>query len=92
MSKRQDPALIILTGCSLSRKDSYDAYRESFLHGRKPLLEAVVARIEPSHGKAVWVDMGGGTGWNVQYLESLLQERGLGRLREVFSRIYVVDL
>lgn len=56
----------------------YDALRSRLLHGRQDLWKALQA---PEGG--IWVDMGGGTGWNLTYLGA-----SLNRL----AHMYVVDL
>jgi len=56
----------------------YDAFRSRLLQGRRELFESLTA---PAGG--VWVDMGGGSGSNAEYLGERLP--GLGRY-------YVVDL
>jgi S-adenosylmethionine-diacylgycerolhomoserine-N-methlytransferase len=57
----------------------YDAFRERLLHGRQELYQQRL----PCPAGGVWVDIGGGTGRNLEYLGS-----GLNRLRQV----YIVDL
>jgi S-adenosylmethionine-diacylgycerolhomoserine-N-methlytransferase len=59
----------------------YDLFREGLLHGRKELL-ADLAQQLPETG-AMLVDMGGGTGRNLAFLD----ER-----RQGFARLEVVDL
>lgn len=59
----------------------YDLFREGLLHGRKELL-ADLAQQLPETG-AMLVDMGGGTGRNLAFLDERLQG---------FARIEVVDL
>lgn len=57
---------------------SYDAFRENFLHGRRALVESLA----PPEGARV-VELGGGTGRNLEYFGSRL---------ESFSSVTVVDL
>ncbi|KAF8473207.1 hypothetical protein BDZ91DRAFT_675824 [Kalaharituber pfeilii] len=76
----------------------YDATREKLLQGRVEMLQLVAAqlkyRIEELEGKEkstlsdrlVWVDIGGGTGYNIECLNHFLP------IREYFSAIYLVDL
>jgi len=60
----------------------YDAFRKRLLSGREELMADVAAR---SSGKGgVWVDMGGGTGAN---LEMMGDEAVMS-----FAKVYVVDL
>mmetsp|Transcript_24062 Transcript_24062/g.57307 ORF Transcript_24062/g.57307 Transcript_24062/m.57307 type:complete len:259 (-) Transcript_24062:236-1012(-) len=56
----------------------YDGYRHRMLHGRKPMVSNI-----PFSPGAVWVDMGGGTGSNVEYFRECLDS---------FDKIVVVDL
>lgn len=58
--------------------EHYDRSRAGLLHGRRELMESL-----PAPRGGVWVEMGGGTGENLEHL---------GRRRERLSRIYVVDL
>lgn len=64
---------------------AYDNFRENFLHGRKPMLAAAAARLEEERD-IIWVDMGGGTGYNVELMENIM-----GSLNS-FKKIIVVDL
>jgi len=59
--------------------DAYDDFRKRLLKGREELWAAIK---EPA--EAVWVDMGGGTGSNLEYLG----DERIGGLKKV----YVVDL
>src|SRR5688500_11077084 len=56
----------------------YDASREHMLHGRQELYASL-----PVPKGGVWVDMGGGTGANLEHLGS-----AVSRLK----RLYLVDL
>jgi S-adenosylmethionine-diacylgycerolhomoserine-N-methlytransferase len=58
--------------------EHYDRFRERLLRGREELFRSV-----PVPEGGVWVDLGGGTGANLQWLDDRIQ-----RLRKV----YVVDL
>lgn len=75
-----------------SQANSYDAYRERFLWGREPLLQACAVRLGGSMDRAprIWVDLGGGTGYNVERMASILG--GETMLRAMFKEIYIVDL
>ena len=76
---------------------AYDGFRSGLLHGRKPMLAALAARLSSTssssssssattaQGDLVWVDMGGGTGYNIELMEELMS-------LEAFRRIYIVDL
>lgn len=58
--------------------DAYDDFRRRLLHGREELFRAIDA---PQGG--VWVDLGGGTGGNLEFIGP--------RLRDL-QKVYVVDL
>jgi S-adenosylmethionine-diacylgycerolhomoserine-N-methlytransferase len=58
--------------------DAYDNFRRRLLRGRQELWNAI--HVPP---RAVWVDMGGGTGSNLEYFGPRLEQ---------LSRLYVVDL
>jgi S-adenosylmethionine-diacylgycerolhomoserine-N-methlytransferase len=57
---------------------AYDAFRQRLLHGRRSLWRAL-----PIPENGVWVDMGGGTAANLEYLGAALHQ---------LAKIYVVDL
>jgi hypothetical protein len=57
---------------------SYDVYRHRFLHGRVPMVEAM-----PTPKDGVWVDLGGGTGANLELLGPHLR---------TFSKVVLLDL
>jgi S-adenosylmethionine-diacylgycerolhomoserine-N-methlytransferase len=56
----------------------YDAFRERLLPGRRELVASL-----PLRPGAVWIDLGGGTGRNLQFAEAVLPD---------LARVYVVDL
>lgn len=56
----------------------YDEYRKKLLCGREEMYRSI-----PVPDNGVWVDLGGGTGWNMEYLAD-----SIGRLRKA----WVVDL
>jgi S-adenosylmethionine-diacylgycerolhomoserine-N-methlytransferase len=56
----------------------YDAYRHRMLHGRWPM-----ARAMPARQGDVWIDLGGGTGSNLEFFGSGINE---------FGRVIVLDL
>jgi S-adenosylmethionine-diacylgycerolhomoserine-N-methlytransferase len=58
--------------------DAYDEFRRRLLQGRRELWDAISV---PEQG--VWVDMGGGTGANLEYF---------GDRIERLKKVYVVDL
>jgi len=57
---------------------SYDSFRHRFLHGRVPMIEAM-----PTPKEGVWVDLGGGTGANLEHL---------GERLHTFSKVFILDL
>jgi S-adenosylmethionine-diacylgycerolhomoserine-N-methlytransferase len=57
--------------------EDFDRFRQRLLHGRRELFTAIAA---PPGG--VWVDMGGGTGWNIEQL---------GPRVETLRKAYIVD-
>lgn len=72
--------------------DAYDQFRSGLLHGRKPMLAAVAARLLKPAGKAatalsdlIWVDLGGGTGYNVELMEEFMD-------LACFKKVVIVDL
>lgn len=58
--------------------DAYDDFRKRLLHGREELFQAIAF---PKGG--TWVDLGGGTGSNLEYIHERVPE---------LERAYVVDL
>lgn len=71
----------------------YDNYRERLLWGRKPMLQTCAAYLtktmntthRPIQHSLVWVDMGGGTGYNVEQMDRYYSLKH-------FKKIYIVDL
>ena len=61
----------------VSQADLYDSYRHRMLHGRWPMITNMPA---PKDG--IWVDLGGGTGSNLEYFGDNLQH---------FKRCVVLD-
>lgn len=57
----------------------YDEFRRRLLKGREMMYRSLAAKAEGG----VWVDMGGGTGANIE---------NLGSKTEKFAKLYVVDL
>ncbi len=58
--------------------DGYDDFRRRFLIGRTEMMQAAATQKD-----AIWVDMGGGTGANLENIADLIPE---------MKKIYVVDL
>lgn len=63
----------------------YDATRPYLLKGREQSLQLAIANLQKKKD-LVWVDVGGGTGWNVEYMNSLVG------LSSKFKAVYIVDL
>ncbi|KAK1139279.1 hypothetical protein N8T08_001125 [Aspergillus melleus] len=71
----------------------YDATRKRLLRGREDMLGLAAAQLrfkvdnkQLKNGKAVWVDIGGGTGYNIEAMSSFLP------VHTFFSHVYLVDL
>ncbi|WYZ44274.1 hypothetical protein EsH8_VII_000710 [Colletotrichum jinshuiense] len=70
---------------------AYDATRKVLLQGREDMLALVAAQLKaksPKKGdkaKRIWVDVGGGTGWNIEAMSSFVN------VPEFFSSVYLVD-
>ncbi|KAJ5194207.1 Protein of unknown function DUF3419 [Penicillium cf. griseofulvum] len=71
----------------------YDATRRRLLCGREDMLGLVAAQLkykisnkEVMAGKAVWVDIGGGTGYNIEAMAAFLP------VDKFFKHVYLVDL
>ncbi|CAG9467464.1 unnamed protein product [Pedinophyceae sp. YPF-701] len=75
-----------LEGFYSGQAAQYDKFREHFLWGRRPMLAATAARLRETGRKdLVWVDLGGGTGRNVEMMADYIDLKH-------FKKIYVVDL
>ncbi|KAJ5273188.1 hypothetical protein N7478_008313 [Penicillium angulare] len=71
----------------------YDATRRRLLRGREDMLGLVAAQLkhkveskEIKPGKAVWVDIGGGTGYNIEAMSAFVP------VNKFFDQVYLVDL
>ena len=71
----------------------YDATRTILLQGREDMLGLVAAQLRykaskraSSEKKPVWVDIGGGTGYNIEAMQAHLD------VPTFFSKVYLVDL
>ncbi len=64
------------------QKNDYDAFRENLLHARRNLMEAFPLAKD---GNMVWVDIGGGTARNLEYLT-------VETIRKTFKKIFIVDI
>ncbi|KUI70698.1 Protein-L-isoaspartate O-methyltransferase [Cytospora mali] len=70
----------------------YDSTRGTLLKGREDMLALVSAQLEAkaeiTEGKKterIWVDVGGGTGWNIEAMAQFVN------VPEFFSTVYLVD-
>lgn len=68
----------------------YDSTRQKLLRGRETMLNLAAAHLrERENGKGrkplVWVDIGGGTGWNIETMDDFMPVKS-------FDAIYLVDL
>ncbi|KAI9503494.1 hypothetical protein BX070DRAFT_224000 [Coemansia spiralis] len=63
----------------------YDTTRSKLLRGRKTMLRLCGAELQRMNGDLVWVDVGGGTGWNIEKMDEYF---GIHN----FKRVYLVDL
>ncbi|KAG0229869.1 hypothetical protein BGW41_002858 [Actinomortierella wolfii] len=69
----------------------YDTTRNYLLRGRDSMLALMAAQIKeqaktlPAGKKPIWIDLGGGTGWNIERMHKHYP-------LDNFERIYLVDL
>jgi len=64
------------------QKEGYDAFREGLLHARSALMEAFPLKKD---GNMVWVDVGGGTARNLEFLP-------VDVIKKYFKTIIIVDI
>lgn len=64
------------------QKEGYDNFREKFLWARKDLIESVPLK---SAGGNVWIDVGGGTARNLEFIP-------VDTIKQYFSQIFIVDV
>jgi betaine lipid synthase len=75
-----------------SQASVYDATRTRLLQGREDMLSLVAAQMKQRREtgqiaeKPIWVDIGGGTGWNIEQMQSQLD------VQTFFHAVYLVDL
>lgn len=75
-----------------SQASIYDATRSRLLQGREDMLALVAAQIKhrreaaQTSKKPIWVDIGGGTGWNIEHMGTQLD------VPTFFHAVYLVDL
>ncbi|TVY29960.1 hypothetical protein LHYA1_G001282 [Lachnellula hyalina] len=70
----------------------YDKTRKRLLRGREDMLGLVAAQLvhksateRKNNVKRIWVDIGGGTGWNIEAMSEFVS------VPEFFSSVYLVD-
>lgn len=71
----------------------YDVTRRFLLRGREDILGLIAAQLHLRHRtaaagqrKPVWVDVGAGTGWNVEQMDRITS------VEDTFEHVYLVDL
>ncbi|CAK1359924.1 unnamed protein product [Cercospora beticola] len=75
-----------------SQAEIYDATRSRLLQGREDMLALVAAQviyrrdIGQTSAKPIWVDIGGGTGWNIEQMAEHVD------VPNFFHAVYLVDL
>ncbi|KYG40892.1 hypothetical protein M433DRAFT_77038 [Acidomyces richmondensis BFW] len=76
-----------------SQASIYDATRTRLLQGREDMLALVAAQVkyrlktgQLGRKKPIWVDIGGGTGWNIEQMQQQLD------VPTFFHAVYLVDL
>ena len=75
-----------------SQATIYDATRARLLQGRQEMLALVAAQLRYRREsgqitkKPIWVDVGGGTGWNIEQMQNHLD------VPSTFHAVYLVDL
>ena len=77
----------------LSKADVYDATRTLLLQGREDMLSLAAAQLKHqamtghfTKAKPVWVDIGGGTGYNIEAMQAYVD------VPTFFGKVYLVDL
>ncbi|KAM0721080.1 hypothetical protein Q7P37_003366 [Cladosporium fusiforme] len=76
----------------MAQASIYDATRMRLLQGREDMLALVAAQAKHRQqtgqirSKPIWVDIGGGTGWNIEQMQQQLD------VPTFFHAIYLVDL
>lgn len=75
-----------------SQASIYDATRSKLLQGREDMLALVAAQVKHRRStgqisqKPIWVDIGGGTGWNIEHMGNQVD------VPNFFHAVYLVDL
>ncbi|KAI0659731.1 hypothetical protein C8Q70DRAFT_90917 [Cubamyces menziesii] len=79
-----------LEGFYRTQAEIYDATRGVLLCGREDMLQLAAAQLKHRLGsrdaKPIWVDIGGGTGYNIEKMNDFVP------VDEFFSAVYLVDL
>ncbi|EJF59822.1 hypothetical protein DICSQDRAFT_171781 [Dichomitus squalens LYAD-421 SS1] len=79
-----------LEGFYRTQASIYDVTRGTLLRGREDMLQLAAAQLQHRRlngsAKPVWVDVGGGTGYNIEKMNSYVS------VPEFFSHVYLVDL
>lgn len=67
----------------------YDTTREVLLQGRENAMKLAFAHLKADNkpGKLVWIDIGGGTGLNIEKMDQYV-----ANLHENFEAVYLIDL
>ncbi|KAJ2989864.1 hypothetical protein NUW58_g3249 [Xylaria curta] len=75
-----------------SQAGAYDATRKGLLRGREDMLALAAAQLtlkakegESNKTKRIWVDIGGGTGWNIEAMSQFVD------VPTFFDSVYLVD-
>ncbi|KAK0662856.1 hypothetical protein DIS24_g1550 [Lasiodiplodia hormozganensis] len=69
----------------------YDATRAKLLHGRNDMLGLAAAQLQQKANaglyprKPIWIDVGGGTGWNIEQMAKFVD------VPDFFRSVYLVD-
>lgn len=76
-----------------AQADVYDATRKRLLRGREDMLGLVAAQLRYKEAKGawikqrpIWVDIGGGTGYNIEAMQAYID------VPTFFAKVYLVDL
>ena len=84
---------MIQANLSVAQADVYDATRTLLLQGRQDMLALVAAQLiykasKQKHpcAKPTWVDIGGGTGFNIEAMQAFVD------VPTFFNEVYLVDL
>ena len=71
------------------QSEFYDMTRSKLLQGRTTLLALVAAELRSRKAageKSIWLDIGGGTGWNIEEMDKITS------IEDTFEAIYLIDL